>query len=111
MTYIEGFVIAVPTANKQAFIDHGATRVVETWQDHVEKGRHTDFFGAVDAQEDEAVAFAWIEWPDRAARQAVMTRTDELAKGAERFIPESHPAPFDAKRMIFGGFKPAVDLS
>jgi uncharacterized protein YbaA (DUF1428 family) len=120
MTYIEGFVIAVPMANKDkflahaayvdpAFIDHGATRVVETWQDHVEKGQHTDFFRAVSAQEDEAVAFAWIEWPDKAPRQAVMTRVDELMKSDVRFNPKSHPAPFDGKRMIYGGFETIVE--
>src|SRR5690606_22100668 len=71
MTYVEGFVIAVPTANKQkfidharlgdaAFIDHGAARVLECWQDNVEKGHTTDFFGAVDRKDDEAVVFSWI---------------------------------------------------
>jgi uncharacterized protein YbaA (DUF1428 family) len=120
MTYIEGFVIAVPTANKDkfiahaghidpAFIDHGATRVVECWQDHVEKGQHTDFFGAVDAQDQEAVAFAWIEWPDSIVRNAVMSRTDELMKTDERFNPETYPAPFDGKRMIYGGFEAIVE--
>src|SRR3546814_3201058 len=66
MTYIEGFVIAVPTANRQKFIDHahlgdtvfmehGATRVVECWKEDVPKGKINDFFGAVASREDESI--------------------------------------------------------
>jgi uncharacterized protein YbaA (DUF1428 family) len=120
MTYIEGFVIAVPTANKDKFIDHaklgdsvfldhGATRVLECWQDNVEKGHTTDFFGAVDAREDESVVFSWIEWPDKASRQAMMGRMEELMKTDDRFNPEKNPMPFDGARMIYGGFQPIVE--
>jgi len=120
MAYIEGFVIAVPTANKQKFIDHankgdpvfmdhGAVRVVETWQDNVEKGHTTDFFGAVDAKSEESVVFSWIEWPDKAKRQAMEGQMEELMKTDERFDPEKNPMPFDGGRMIFGGFEPVLD--
>jgi uncharacterized protein YbaA (DUF1428 family) len=119
MTYIEGFVIAVPTANKDkfiahankgdaVFIDHGALRVVETWQDNVEKGHTTDFFGAVGCKDDEAVVFSWIEWPSKAERQAMSAKMDELMKSDERFSPEKNPMPFDGARMIYGGFQPIV---
>jgi uncharacterized protein YbaA (DUF1428 family) len=119
MTYIEGFVIAVPTANKQkfvdhatytnaAFIEHGATRVIETWQDKVEKGHTTDFFGAVDAQDGEVVAFSWIEWPEKATREAMNGQMDDLMKSDARFSHETNPMPFDGKRMIYGGFEAIV---
>src|SRR3546814_9885269 len=72
MTYIEGFVIAVPTANRQKFIDHahlgdtvfmehGATRVVECWEEDVPKGKINDFFGAVASREDESIVFSRSE--------------------------------------------------
>lgn len=120
MSYIDGFVIAVPTANKQqfiahankidgVFIDHGATRVVECWGADVPKGKTTDFQGAVAAQDDETVAFSWIEWPDKATRDGVMGRMDELGKTDERVDPAKNPMPFDGKRLIYGGFEPIVE--
>jgi uncharacterized protein YbaA (DUF1428 family) len=121
MTYIDGFVIAVPTANKQKFIDHaksagglfvelGAIRVLECWGDNVPDGKLTDFRKAVQAKEDETVVFSWIEWPDKAMRDIAMGRMEELMKTDDRFNPEKNPMPFDGKRMIFGGFSPVVTL-
>ena len=120
MAYIDGFVIAVPTANRQkfiahatlfdnAFIEHGATRVVECWAADVPRGKTTDFQGAVQATDDETVAFSWIEWSDKSSRDRVMQRMDELGKTDERFDPAKNPMPFDGKRMIYGGFEPIVE--
>ena len=121
MTYFDGFVIAVPTARKQAFIDHastidpmfkefGAIRVIECWGDDVPDGKVTDFRRAVQAKEDETVAFAWIEWPDKATRDAGMKRITEMMNTDERMDPAKNPLPFDGKRMIFGGFAAVVDI-
>ena len=120
MTYIEGFVIAVPTANRdrfieharttdEMFIEHGARRVVECWQDRVEHGHTTDFFGAVDCQDDESVAFAWIEWADKAARTKGMGAIEALMDTDPRWNMENNPIPFDGKRMIFGNFDVLVE--
>ena len=120
MSYIDGFVIAVPTANKEKFLAHarqfdsiflefGATRVVEGWGDDVPHGQVTDFFRAVAAKDDETVAFSWIEWPDKASRDHVMKRMDEIGKTDERFDPAKNPMPFDGKRMIYGGFETIVE--
>jgi uncharacterized protein YbaA (DUF1428 family) len=120
MPYVQGFVLAVPTANKQAFIEHatkanavfiehGATRVRECWGEDVKDGKQTDFKRAVDASDDEAVCFSWIEWPDKATHDSAMARMDEIMKDP-RTDPEKNPMPFDGKRMIFGGFVPVVSL-
>lgn len=121
MPYIDGFVLAVPTANKQRFIDHaklgnsvfmdlGATRILECWGDDVKAGKQTDFHRAVAAKEDETVVFSWIEWPDKATRDAAMSRMDELVKTDDRMNPDKNPMPFDGMRMIYGGFMPVVQL-
>ena len=121
MSYIDGFVIPVPTPNKQEFIDHakkadslfkelGATRILECWGNDVPDGKLTDFRKAVQAKEDETVVFSWIEWPDKATRDAAMARMDELMKTDDRLNPEKNPMPFDGKRLIYGGFAPVVEL-
>ena len=121
MTYVDGFVIAVPKANTQKFIDHankgdsvfaelGATRILECWSDDVPDGQVTDFRRAVQAQDDEAVVFSWIEWPDKATRDAAMAKMNDLMKTDPRVNPEKNPVPFDGKRMIYGGFAPVVTL-
>lgn len=117
MSYIDGFVLAVPTANKQKFIDHartgdsvfmelGAIRVVECWGDDVPSGKITDFQRAVKAEEGETVVFSWIEWPDKATRDAAMKKMMD----DPRMDPANNPMPFDGKRMIYAGFVPVVGL-
>lgn len=120
MSYIDGFVLAVPRASKQALIDHarqidpifleyGATRVLEGWGDDVPHGKLTDFYRAVAAKEDESVVFSWVEWPDKATRDEAMAKIMKDAR-----MDPSNPAnlamPFDGARMIFGGFSPVLDL-
>lgn len=118
MPYIDGFVIAVPTANKEEFLAHarqfdpmflefGATRVVEAWGDDVPHGKVTDFFRAVAAKDDETVVFSWVEWPDKATRDAGVKKMME----DPRMDPNATPMPFDGKRMIFGGFDLSLELT
>ena len=120
--YIDGFVIAVPTANKDrfvahakkgdsVFIDFGATRVIECWADDVPDGEVTDFRRAVQAKPDETVVFSWIEWPDKETRDAGMAKMMADDFDDERMNMEKNPMPFDGKRMIYGGFAPLVELS
>ncbi len=122
MGYIDGFVIAVPKANKQKFIDHatmaddmfiemGATRILECWGDDVPSGKTTDFRMAVKANDDEDVVFSWIEWPDKATRDAGMAKMMAPDFKDPRMDAETNPMPFDGKRMIFGGFAPVVELT
>ncbi|MGB7418300.1 MAG: DUF1428 domain-containing protein [Erythrobacter sp.] len=121
MTFIDGFVIAVPTANREQYLRHcehangwfleqGALRVVESWGEDVPSGDVTDFRRAVAADEEETVCMGWIEWPDRSTRDAAMALMQD-GPPDERFDPDKNPMPFDGKRMIFGGFAAIYDKS
>ncbi len=116
MTYVDGFVAAVPTANKAAFIRHasdvalvfreyGVLQVVECWGDDVPEGKQTSFPMAVKCQEDEAVVFSWLVWPSREVRDQAMPRIME----DPRLQPDVNPMPFDGQRLIYGGFDVVVD--
>ena len=116
MTYVDGFVLAIPKANKAKYLEmaqkawplfreFGAIRHVECWGDDVPDGKVTDFKGAVKAKDDEVVVFAWVEYPSKAVRDAANKRMmeDERMSGMEM--------PFDGARMIFGGFETIHDES
>jgi len=116
MAYVEGFVVAVPAANKDAyrkqaadvaplFREFGVRRHVEAWGDDVPDGKVTDFKGAVKATPDEVVVFSWFEYPDRATRDAA----NEKIMSDPRMKEMSQEMSFDAKRMIYGGFAPILD--
>ena len=112
MAYIEGFLVAVPTANKARYIEaanklvpmmkeFGVTRFVETWGDDVPDGKVTDMRRAVKATSDETVVFSWFEYPDRATRDAANARMRE----DPRMEDMAKDSPFDGMRMIYGGFE------
>lgn len=116
MAYVDGFVFAVADDRRAEFIahaegadrlflEHGATRVMECWGDDVQTGKLTDFPRAVQATDGETVVFAWVEWPDKAARDTGMA-----AFMADPRLETMGEMPFDGKRMIFGGFTPVVAL-
>ena len=116
MTYIDGFVAAVPTANREkfqshaeaaavVFKEHGALKIVECWGDDIPDGQVTSFPMAVKCKKDETVIFSWIVWPSREARDAGMQKV----MADPRLQPDMNPMPFDGKRAIFGGFKVIVE--
>ena len=114
--YVMSFVAAVPTDQKDTYLahckmaeeifkSHGATRVVELWGDMVPEGEKTSFPMAVAAKEGETVVTGWQEWPDKATCDASM----EKAMRDPRLV-EMGSMPFDAARMIYGGFQTLVDV-
>lgn len=117
MNYVDGFVAAVPTANREiykqhaervaaVFKEHGALRMVECWGDDVPEGKLTSFPMAVKRKDDETVVFSWITWPSRQVRDEGMKK----AMADFRLQPDKNPMPFDGQRMIYGGFEMIVDL-
>jgi len=112
MTYIQGFVIPVPSEKKQAyrkmaadvapmFEELGARRIVECWGDEVPKGETTDMYGAVNAEGEENVVFSWIDWDSEEACQ----QAHEKMMQDERMQEPPDDMPFDGKRMIYAGFE------
>lgn len=117
MTYYSGFLLAVPTANKQAYVDHakkaapmfkrfGALRMVEAWGVDVPHGKVTDFYQATKAKDDETIVFSWIEWPDRATADAAFEKMM-----SDPDMQNMGEMPFDGMRMMWGGFEPVMDES
>jgi uncharacterized protein YbaA (DUF1428 family) len=116
MFYVDGYVLAVPTENKEAykklaldaaavFKKNGALKVVECWGDDVPEGKLTSFPMAVKCEPNETVVFSWIIWPNREIRNQGM----EKAMADPSMQPNQTAMPFDGKRMIFGGFEMLVD--
>ena len=117
MSYVDGFIVAVPKAKLDAYKalaetagavwkEHGALSYVECIGDDVPYGEVTSFPRAVQAKDDEVVIFSWVTYASRESRDAVMKKVME----DERL--SKHPAgmPFDGKRMIFGGFEAFMEL-
>ena len=116
MDYVDGFVAAVPTANREAyrkhaaagatvFKEHGALQVVECWGDDVPEGKVTSFPMAVKCGPDETVVFSWITWPSRQVRDEGMKKV----MADPRLQPDVNPRPFDGQRLIYGGFQKLVE--
>ena len=115
MPYVDGFVIPVHKDKVEAYKAHarragkvwmemGALAFVECVGDDVPYGKLTSFPRAVQASDDEVIIFSWIVYRSRADRDAVMAKVmaDERIKGDDM--------PFDAKRMIFGGFETLLQM-
>lgn len=118
MAYMDGFVAAVPTKNKdeylahakvtaEVFKDHGALKITEGWGDDVPYGEVTSFPMAVKCQADETVVFSSVVWPSKEIRDAGWQAMME----DPRMNPEENPMPFDGKRLIYGGFDIIFDES
>src|SRR5260370_4213539 len=112
MSYIDGFVAAVPTANRDAykehaakaapiFKEHGALKMVECWGDDVPDGKLTSFPMAVHKKDDETGVFSWISGPSKQARDEGMKKV----MADPRIQPNVNPMPFDGTRLIFGRFQ------
>ncbi|MBL8530559.1 MAG: DUF1428 family protein [Hyphomonadaceae bacterium] len=116
MAYVDGFVLAVPKQNLDAYkdmarkacevwLEHGATGYVEAVADDVPYGELTSFPRAVMANDDEIVVFSYALYQSRAHRDEVMARV----MADPRMKNQEYAQVFDGKRMIWGGFEPFID--
>ena len=116
MTYVDGFLLAVPTANKEAyrkmaedaavvFKENGALSLVECWGEDLPEGKVNSFHTAVLGKPEENVVFAWLTWPSKDVRDNGLRKVMD----DPRMKVWENRFPFDGKRMIFGGFETIVD--
>ena len=118
MNYVDGFVLAMPTANLAAYRrmartagkvwrEHGALDYREWIADDVKPGKLTSFPQSVMLKPGEVVVFSWIVFKSRAHRDRVNAKVMKDPRLADMMDPKS--LPFDGKRMIYGGFKLLVE--
>jgi uncharacterized protein YbaA (DUF1428 family) len=118
MPYVDGFIIAVPKKNVDAYKrlarkcgkiwkEHGALEIRECIADDVKKGKVTSFPRAVQLKPSETVFFSYIVYKSRRDRDRINAKAMNDPRLADM---DAKNIPFDGKRMIFGGFKVAVDL-
>ena len=118
MRYVDGYVVPVPTRKLHAYRriaqkagriwrEHGALEFIECAADDVKPGKWTSFPRAVKLKPGETVVFSYIVYKSRAHRDRVNAKVmkDPRITG----MGDMKDMPFDAKRMIYGGFKVLVD--
>jgi uncharacterized protein YbaA (DUF1428 family) len=119
MAYVDGFVVPVPKSKVDAYKamaqksgaiwkEYGALEYHEYIADDVKPGKVTSFPQSVDLKDDETVVFSWIVYPDRAARDAINEKVMNDPRLKDQMSADK--MPFDGKRMIFGGFKPLLEM-
>jgi len=117
--YVDGFVIPVPIAKIDAYrrlsskagkvwMEYGALEYRECVADDVKPGKVTSFPQGVKMKADETVVFSWIVYKSRKDRDRINAKVMADPRLADMMTPKA--MPFDAKRMVFGGFKTIVDL-
>jgi uncharacterized protein YbaA (DUF1428 family) len=115
--YVDGFVLPIPKKNADAYRriaqkagriwrEHGALEYRECIADDVQPGKHTSFPQSVKLEPDEVVWFSWIVFKSRKHRDRVNAKVMQ----DPRLAMDASTMPFDAKRMIYGGFEVRVDL-
>ncbi|GAA5060008.1 DUF1428 domain-containing protein [Erythrobacter westpacificensis] len=114
--YVQGFLIAVPEGNKDAyrdlaaraaekFAEYGVTEIMEAWEEDVSDGKLTDFRKATQAEDGERIVFSWMIWPDKQTCDAAHQRMQD-----DEFWSQDMEMPFDGMRMIWGGFSPLFTM-
>ena len=119
MSYVDGFVVPVPKKKLAAYKrmatkagkvwrEYGATAFYECAADDVSVGKRTSFPRSVKLKSSETVIFSFIVYRSRAERDRINAKVMKDPRLAKMMNPKE--MPFDAKRMIYGGFKTVVKI-
>src|SRR5215468_9491077 len=118
MSYVDGFIVPVPKKKIAAYRgmakkaskvwrEHGALAFRENVADDVKVGKWTSFPRSVKLKRDETVVFSYIVYKSRKDRDRVLAKVMKDKRLAKMMNPKA--MPFDARRMIYGGFKTIID--
>jgi uncharacterized protein YbaA (DUF1428 family) len=117
MSYVDGFIVAVPKKKLAAYV-RMAKKVGKVWREHgaldyrewvaedVQVGKRTSFPRAVKLKPGETVVFAWITYKSRAQRDRINAKV--MADPRLKSMMDPKAMPFDGKRLIYGGFESLV---
>jgi uncharacterized protein YbaA (DUF1428 family) len=119
MQYVDGFILAVPKKNLKAYQalarkagkiwkEYGALEYRECVAEDVKVGKLTSFPQSVKLKPGETVIFSWITYKSRKHRDKVNAKVMKDPRLANMMDPKA--MPFDAKRMIYGGFDTIVTM-
>src|SRR5690242_2876932 len=119
MAYVDGFIVAVPKKNIDAYRklsklcgkvwrEHGAIDYRESVADDVKPGKWTSFPRSVKLKRGETVVFSWVTYKSRAHRDKVLAKVMNDKRLADMMNPKA--MPFDGKRLIYGGFKNVITI-
>lgn len=117
--YVDGFVLPVPKRKLAAYramarkagkvwMEHGALEYMECIADDVKPGKVTSFPQSVKLKAGETVFFSYVVYKSRADRDRIIKKVMSDPRLANMMDPKN--APFDVKRMFYGGFKVMVAL-
>jgi uncharacterized protein YbaA (DUF1428 family) len=120
MAYVDGFVVPIPKKNLATYrkiatkcakiwIEYGALDYWECVADDVKPGKLTSFPQSVKLKANETVVFSWIVYKSRKDRDKINAKV--MADPRIASMGDPNDMPFDGKRMIYGGFKPIVQVS
>ena len=118
--YIDAIVIPVPRANLDAYkrmseewgnahLRHGALYYSDAISDDAPPGKVTSFPQAVQLQEGEVIALAWVVFRSKEDRDRINKAVMDDPQLKAAMDPSN--MPFDGKRMFWGGFQTIVGLS
>jgi uncharacterized protein YbaA (DUF1428 family) len=116
--YVDGFVLPLPKKNLAAYRrmaqaaskvwrDHGALEYYECVGDDLKVKFGVPFPRQMKTKPAETVVFSFIVYKSRAHRDRVNAK---VMKDPRITKMMNDPMPFDAKRMLYGGFKAIVSF-
>lgn len=118
MRYVDGYVLPVPKKNLTAYRrmaqksgkiwrEHGALDYKECVGDDLNVKMGTPFPRNMKLKSGETVVFAYVVFKSRAHRDRVNAKV--MKEPRLTSMCDEKTMPFDATRMVYGGFKVMVD--